>query len=31
VPDHAGKDLKYGILRAVVRQLGLDRSAFEQA
>ena len=31
VPDHGGKDLKYGTLRAAVRQLGLDWAAFEQA
>lgn len=31
VPDHGGKDLKLGTLRAVVRQLGLDWAAFEQA
>ena len=31
VPDHGGKDLKFGTLRAAVRQLGLDWSAFEQA
>jgi mRNA interferase HicA len=24
VPDHGGKDLKLGTVRAVVRQLGLD-------
>jgi predicted RNA binding protein YcfA (HicA-like mRNA interferase family) len=31
VPDHGGKDLKLGTLRAAVRQLGLDWTAFEQA
>jgi predicted RNA binding protein YcfA (HicA-like mRNA interferase family) len=31
LPDHGGKDLKYGTLRAVVRQLGLEWTAFEQA
>jgi predicted RNA binding protein YcfA (HicA-like mRNA interferase family) len=31
VPDHSGKDLKFGTLRAAVRQLGLDWAAFEQA
>jgi mRNA interferase HicA len=31
VPDHGGKDLKLGTLRAAVRQLGLDWAAFEQA
>lgn len=30
VPDHGGKDLKTGTLRALVRQLGLDWTAFEQ-
>jgi mRNA interferase HicA len=31
LPDHGGKDLKIGTLRAVVRQLGLDWAAFQQA
>ena len=31
IPDHGGRDLKLGTLRAVVRQLGLEWSAFEQA
>ena len=31
LPDHGGKDLKFGTLRAAVRQLGLDWTAFEQA
>jgi predicted RNA binding protein YcfA (HicA-like mRNA interferase family) len=31
LPDWAGKDLKTGTLRAAVRQLGLDWSAFENA
>ena len=31
VPDHGGKDLKLGTLRAAVRQLGLDWAAFERA
>ncbi len=31
VPDHGGKDLKLGTLRAAVRQLGLDWDAFERA
>lgn len=31
VPAWSGKDLKRGTVRAVVRQLGLDWSAFEQA
>ncbi|WP_145282570.1 type II toxin-antitoxin system HicA family toxin [Pirellulimonas nuda] len=31
LPDHGGKDLKVGTLRAAVRQLGLDWEAFEQA
>lgn len=31
LPDHGGKDLKGGTLRAVVRQLGLDWAAFQQA
>ena len=30
IPDHGGKDLKMGTLRAVVRQLGLDWSEFQQ-
>jgi predicted RNA binding protein YcfA (HicA-like mRNA interferase family) len=31
LPDHGRKDLKTGTLRAAVRQLGLDWTAFEQA
>jgi mRNA interferase HicA len=31
LPDHGGRDLKMGTLRAAVRQLGLDWSAFQQA
>jgi mRNA interferase HicA len=31
LPDHGGRDLKQGTLRAAVRQLGLDWSAFQQA
>ena len=31
LPDHGGKDLKLGTLRAAVRQLGLDWAAFQQA
>jgi predicted RNA binding protein YcfA (HicA-like mRNA interferase family) len=31
LPDHGGKDLKQGTLRAAVRQLGLDWDAFSQA
>jgi mRNA interferase HicA len=31
LPDHGGKDLKLGTLRAAVRQLGLDWVAFQQA
>ena len=31
LPDHGGRDLKLGTLRAAVRQLGLDWAAFEQA
>jgi predicted RNA binding protein YcfA (HicA-like mRNA interferase family) len=31
VPDHGNKDLKIGTLRAAIRQLGLDWSAFQQA
>lgn len=30
-PDHGGKDLKPVTVRAVVRQLGLDWTDFEQA
>jgi predicted RNA binding protein YcfA (HicA-like mRNA interferase family) len=30
VPDWAGKDLKPGTVRAVVRQLGIDWKEFEQ-
>ena len=30
-PDHGGKDLKPGTLRAAVRQLVLDWSMFQQA
>lgn len=31
LPDHGGRDLKLGTLRAAVRQLGLDWAAFERA
>ncbi len=31
VPDHAGKDLKVGTLKAVVRQLNLKWSDFDSA
>jgi hypothetical protein len=31
LPDWGGKDLKFGTLRAAVRQLGLDWEAFENA
>ena len=31
LPDHGGKDLKYGTLRAVVKQLGLTWKDFEKA
>ena len=31
LPDYGGRDLKLGTLRAAVRQLGLDWSAFQQA
>ncbi len=31
LPDHGSKDLKLGTLRAAVRQLGLDWTAFQQA
>lgn len=31
VPDWGGRDLKTGTLRAAVRQLGIDWSAFETA
>ena len=31
VPDHGGKDLKIGTLRAAVKQLGLDWDDFEKA
>lgn len=31
IPDHGSRDLKLGTLRAVVRQLGLEWSAFENA
>jgi mRNA interferase HicA len=31
VPDHGGKDLKLGTLKAAIRQLGLEWAAFEQA
>jgi mRNA interferase HicA len=31
LPDWGGKDLKPGTLRAVVRQLGLERQAFLDA
>jgi mRNA interferase HicA len=31
VPDHGGRDLKLGTLRAAVRQLGFDWATFEQA
>jgi mRNA interferase HicA len=31
LPDHGGRDLKLGTLRAAVRQLGLDWVAFQQA
>ncbi len=31
LPDHGGRDLASGTLRAVVRQLGLDWNAFQQA
>lgn len=31
LPDHGGKDLKPGTLRAAVRQLGLNWAVFQQA
>jgi len=31
VPDWGAKDLKFGTLRGIVRQLGLDWKKFEQA
>lgn len=31
VPDWGGDDLKWGTIRAVVRQLGLDWDEFQQA
>ncbi|WP_020468928.1 type II toxin-antitoxin system HicA family toxin [Zavarzinella formosa] len=31
IPDHGGRDLKQGTLRAVIRQLGLEWSDFENA
>lgn len=31
VPDHGAKELKFGTLRAVVRQLALAWAAFENA
>ncbi len=31
LPDHGGKDLRLGTVRAAVRQLGLDWAAFQQA
>jgi predicted RNA binding protein YcfA (HicA-like mRNA interferase family) len=31
LPDHGGKDLKLGTVRAAVRQLGLDWALFQQA
>lgn len=31
LPDHGSKDLKLGTLRAAVKQLGLDGTAFQQA
>lgn len=31
LPDHGSRDLRLGTLRAAVRQLGLDWSAFQQA
>ncbi len=31
VPDHGGKDLKTGTLRAVVKQLGLNWAEFAKA
>jgi predicted RNA binding protein YcfA (HicA-like mRNA interferase family) len=31
LPDHGGRDLKLGTVRAAVRQLGLDWSAFDNA
>lgn len=31
LPEHGGRDLRLGTLRAAVRQLGLDWTAFEQA
>lgn len=31
LPDHGGKDLKLGTVRAAVRQLGLDWDAFQKA
>ncbi len=31
LPDHGGKDLKYGTVRAVVKQLGLRWKAFDKA
>ncbi|MBX5491629.1 MAG: type II toxin-antitoxin system HicA family toxin [Chloroflexi bacterium] len=31
VPDWGSKDLKLGTVRAIVRQLGLDWAAFEEA
>jgi predicted RNA binding protein YcfA (HicA-like mRNA interferase family) len=30
LPDHGGKDLKLGTVRAAVRQLGLDWATFQQ-
>jgi mRNA interferase HicA len=30
LPDHGGRDLKLGTLRAVVRQLGLDWAEFQR-
>lgn len=31
VPDWGGRDLKVGTVRAVVRQLGIEWSAFQEA
>lgn len=31
LPDHGGRDLKIGTVRAAVRQLGLDWVEFQQA
>jgi mRNA interferase HicA len=31
IPDWGGRDLKFGTLRAAIKQLGIDWSAFEAA